>query len=815
MIAKIAVGAAVYAIDRPYSYRIPPELSIQPGMRVMVPFGAGNRRTEGIVLAVDAEQDVDRLKCVDRVLDQEPVLDENALRMAAFVRERYFCTFYDAIKAMLPAGLWFRGVNRFTICGEADWRAAIKRQPLAVQIMELMEALGGAVDYAYLLRQFPEEEGLQAALRYLQKKKLIAAQSDLLRRIGDKTEYIVSLAAPVEEAMEYAAKKRRSAPMQAAVLELLCTIGSGSSKEIRYFTGCTTAVLRRLCQLGFAEISSEPVLRRIETHPASSVPSELSPEQLQVYHGLCRQWQQERPGVALLYGVTGSGKTAVYLRLIHRCLDEQRTALMLVPEIALTPQLLSVFSACFGQQVAVLHSGLRVGERYDEWKRICSGEAKVVIGTRSAVFAPLRNLGILIVDEEQEHTYKSENSPRYHAREVALYRGLRERALVILGSATPSVETMYHAQKGDYRLYRMEHRYNGRELPQVEIADLKEEIRKGNGTAISAMLRDEICRNLKAGQQTILFLNRRGASRCMVCVDCGTVPQCPRCSVHLTYHKVNRRLMCHYCGHSEPLPDRCPICGGHLKPVGVGTQKVVEELEYLFPGVRILRMDADTVSAVNSHEKLLEQFQTEKIPILVGTQMVAKGLNFDNVTLVGVLDADMSLYVDNFRAGETTFSMLTQVVGRSGRGRTSGRAVIQTMTPENAVIALASRQDYDGFYEMELQLRRLRSCPPFMDLFVVFFSGPFEERVQAGAEQFRQMLGWMLMQEAYRTLQMTVLGPAPAAVAKVNNRYRYRLTLSCTNTRPVRQLIAYLLQEFAKDRRFRGVTAFADVNPYD
>ncbi len=810
MVAKIAVAAAVYAIDKPYSYRVPPGLSVTPGMRVTVPFGRGNRRTEGVVLAVGEEEGTEALKDVGGRLDETAPLSEEDLRVAAFVRERCYCTFYDAIRAMLPAGLWFRA-KRKAVLLEGP-REALK-DPDARRLAGLLESLGGEADYAFLKKQFQNEGALRTALRELSKRGLVSVEEELTRKAGDKTERIASLTGTSEETMEYAARKRRSAPAQYAVLELLCTIGSGSTKEICYFTGATMSTVNRLEKLGWLTLREQPVQRRAAIPTVRAGPLNLTEEQQRVFDGLLEQWGAERPGAALLYGVTGSGKTAIYLKLIERCLERGRDALLLVPEIALTPWLLGLVAAHFGDLVAVLHSGLRVGERYDEWKRVRSGEARVVVGTRSAVFAPLQNLGLILLDEEQEHAYKSENAPRYHARDVALFRGRRRNALVVFGSATPSVETMYHARRGDYRLYRLTRRFNGRDLPDVRLADMKEEIRAGNGGAISAALAAGIRKNLDAGRQTILFLNRRGASRFVVCVECGAVPECPRCSVHLTYHAANGRLMCHYCGWSEPLPGRCPVCGGHLKQVGVGTQRVVEELERLFPGTEILRMDGDTVSAVNSHEKLLSRFETEKIPILVGTQMVAKGLNFENVTLAAVLDADMSLYVDNFRASETTFSMLTQVAGRAGRGEAGGTALIQTMTPENTVIRLAAAQDYDRFYDMEIELRRLRGSPPFRDLTVVTFTGLFEDQVAAGARRFRAMLVGML--GAYRDLELTVLGPAPAQVARVNNRYRHRLTVCCPNSRRLRLLIAYLLREFAKDKISRGVTAFADCNPYD
>ena len=424
----------------------------------------------------------------------------------------------------------------------------------------------------------------------------------------------------------------------------------------------------------------------------------LNEEQQACFEGLASQMAQEEPGTALLYGVTGSGKTSVYIRLIQTCLEKGKSAMLLVPEIALTPQLLGILAAYFGTQVAVLHSSLSAAERYDQWKRVKSGDARVVVGTRSAVFAPCTP-GLLILDEEQEHSYKSESAPRYDAKEVAIWRGAKEKALVVLGSATPSIESMYRAKTGLYRLYTLRQRYNGRPLPEVEIVDMREELKLGNDTSLSIPLRQRILETRQAGKQTILLLNRRGNSRALVCIDCRQTPECPRCSVHLTYHSANSRLMCHYCGFSMAAPARCPACGGPLKAIGTGTQKVQQELTALFPDMETSRMDADTVSAVNTHEKILEHFQKENVPVLLGTQMVAKGLNLPNVTLVGVLDGDLSLYSGGFRAGETTFNMLTQVVGRAGRGDSAGRAVIQTLQPEHQVIGLAAKQDYDGFYD--------------------------------------------------------------------------------------------------------------------
>ena len=501
--------------------------------------------------------------------------------------------------------------------------------------------------------------------------------------------------------------------------------------------------------------------------------------------------------------MTGSGKTQVYLRLVQEILSKGRTAVVLVPEIVLTPQMMGKFSSYFGEDVAMLHSGLRMTERYDQWKRIRRGEVKVVLGTRSAIFAPLRNLGIIILDEEQEGSYLSENPPRYHTRDVAKYLCARDKALLVLGSATPSVETAWAAEEGRYHKATLLHRYNEQNLPQVLIADLRQEIKAGNPGLIGVDLRRELERNLEAGEQSILFLNRRGSSRMLLCGECGHVPECPRCSAPLTYHSANGRLMCHHCGHSQRSFEACPACGGIMKRVGAGTQKVEEELATLFPGVKLLRMDADTTA--EGHEKLLRRFEKEHIPILLGTQMVAKGLDFENVTLVGVLAADLSLYLENYRAAERTFSLLTQVVGRAGRGGKSGRAVIQTYTPGNDVIQCAARQDYVRFYESEIRMRRLRRLPPFADLFTLTVSGPEEGAV------FRAAIG---VRDALRRRfgDSEVLGPAPAPVLKVNNRYRYRILLVGKNNKETREEIGGLLRAFAGNGANRGFNLFAECN---
>ncbi len=821
MVVKVALAAATYAIDRPYSYRIPAELMerIRPGMRVMVPFGAGNRRCDGIVLAITPQSDEMRLKSVLSLLDDEPVLDQDGIRLALWVRDQWFCTVYEAVRAMLPAGLWFSLQDVWKIADGVDKEKAYDaagNSGNASMLLDILYSNGGGVEIGRLREAFGAKDP-NPALKLLADQGILTLETSASRGVGDKTEQVASLAVSPEEALAQVEPKRKRAPLQYSVIELLAGIGSASSREICYFTGASSATLHSLAKKGLVSLAQREVLRRVrsavETAPAA--PIELNEEQQQAYDGLRELLDAGNPSAALLYGVTGSGKTQVYLKLIHQVLEEGRTAMVLVPEIALTPQLLSIFTSHFGDDVAVLHSSLRAGERYDEWKRVRTGQARVVLGTRSAVFAPLQNLGLIVLDEEQEHSYKSENVPRYHARDVAKYRCVHSNALLLLGSATPSVETMFLAKQGKYHLFQLKRRYNEHALPKVFVTDMKRELRAGNASDISALLRMELEDNLSRGEQSILFLNRRGASRMLSCGECGQVPSCPRCSVYLTYHSANRRLMCHYCGHSEPMPEECPECGGKLAFIGTGTQKVQQELEEMFPGVEVLRMDADTVSAANNHEKMFSKFIKQKIPILVGTQMVAKGLNFENVTLVGVIAADLSLYVDDFRAGERTFSLVTQAVGRAGRGSKLGRAVIQTWTPENEVITCAAAQDYDSFYEQEITMRKLRGCPPFRDLFLLTASGVDEHAVLQTCMKLRRELEHALQASPYDTMDIQVLGPAPAAVTKVNNRYRYRVTVSGKNNKELRALLAHLVRAAQQDKENKGVSVFADMNPLD
>ncbi len=745
-VAKVAVAAARYWVDRPYDYLIPAELKEKalPGSRVYVPFARGNRRSEGVILAISDHSDYGKLKSITAVLDDKPVLTPDQIKLALFMRERFFCTVFDAVKAMLPAGLWFDNTGR--------------------------------------------------------------------RKVGDKTIEMAKLCLPPEEASAIASNKRLRSSAQANLLEMLCSFESLPSRELLQFSGASRQSLKALQKAGLVELYYREAYRRPEIHLGEIEPPPLlNEEQQKAFEGINALACSGKSGAALLFGITGSGKTSVYIHLIMEQLKRGKSAILLVPEIALTPQMIETFSSHFGDDVAVLHSSLSPGERYDEWKRIKAGKARLTIGTRSAVFSPAENLGIIIIDEEQEETYKSENAPRYNARDIAKYRCAQSGALLLLGSATPDIVSMYMAQKGRYAYFELNNRYNDMLLPEVEIVDMKRELRRGNGGNISSRLREELEENISRGEQSILFINRRGANKLVSCGECGYTYKCPKCSVSLTYHSNNRRLMCHYCGFSRWVDESCPECGGALNFIGAGTQMIEQELDQIFPGIGVMRMDTDSVAPVGSHEELFERFRRERIPIMVGTQMVTKGLNFENVTLVGVISADQSLYAGNYKAGERSFSLITQVVGRSGRGSKPGRAVIQTYTPENETIKQAARQDYLDFYKSELELRRIQNLPPYTELFAVSASGQVEEHVVSAC---RYIKAW-LDDTAGREGKAVVLGPSPLPVVKVNNRYRYRVTVSAGPGSGIRSMLSQIVIQCSTDKRFSDVAVYADNDPLD
>lgn len=803
IVAKLAVQAATYAIDKAYDYLLPDELSGRVGCRVLVPFGRGNRLSEGVILSLHQEVPAKPLKAVRSLLDDEPVVAEKELRLALWMSRRYFCTFYDALRTILPAAVWYRYREIWSLRQPVLMPDAPEREQAVARLLQdgplaedkLCQALG---------------DDIPPLLRRMEKAGTLTHTTEQQKKVRDKVVAFASLCVPAEQAADLAGRssKRRE------VVSFLARNGETALHDLRYFTGAAKKTVDDLCRLGAVSLREQEEYRISEKQYAvKATDITLNDEQQRVCDALLAQIDRGEAGVTLLLGVTGSGKTMVYIRLAQLLLERGKSVMILVPEIALTPQMMARFTAYFGDRVALLHSGLRMTERYDQYKRIRRGEARIVLGTRSAVFAPLVELGLIIMDEEQEGSYESENAPCYHARDVAKYRCAQEGARLLLGSATPTVETAWHAEKGDYGLLELRQRFNRQALPRVVVADLRHELRQGRSTVISQPLYEELQKNMAAGEQSILFLNRRGSSRQLLCPQCSYVPECPRCSVYLTYHSANDRLMCHYCGFSQPAPERCPDCGGALKHIGFGTQRVEEELHELFPDTEVLRMDADTVSA--GHEALLRQFEERRVPILLGTQMVAKGLDFENVTLVGVLSADLSLYVDHYRAAERTFNLLTQVVGRAGRGAKEGRAVIQTYTPENDVIQAAAAQDYERFYRSEIQLRRLRRDPPFADQFIITVSGGEEDDVRRAVGLLRSGLDAAVKKPPYDDMGLELIGPAPAPVVRVNGSYRYRLLLLGENNAQVRGLLSSFMRAFAQRAENRRLHIRVDCDLMD
>ena len=811
-ICAVAVDAATYAIDKLYSYRVPDELreQVQIGTRVLVPFGFGNKRAEGVVLAFRENTGGMKLKPVIEVLDDTPILTAQQLKLAAWMRERLYCTFFDCVHGMLPAGLWFKRNETYTLASDADLAALRQRDGDAGRILSLFDQPGQTLAVSDI-RQRLGGKSVTRVLDALTGEGVLIYHSNTVQKSGDKTEKMLALDMEAGEAM---ARISRRSPARLDVVSVLADGGWMSQKELVYMTGVTDAALRDMMKKGMLRARQEERLRTpdfSEVPPAS--PPVLSAQQQQAYDGLAALMDENAPRAALLFGVTGSGKTQVYLKLIAHALEQGKSAIVLVPEIGLTPQVMRQFAAQFGDTVAVLHSALSAGERYDSFKKIKSGRARVVIGTRSAVFAPVEHLGVLILDEEQDGAYKSEQSPRYHARDVAKYRAAHEGALLVLGSATPSVETYYGAKQGKYPVFSLTERFMGTSLPEVQIADLRGQAREGRSGVIGHQLESELIDTLQKGKQAILFLNRRGNSRVIGCALCGWVPECPSCSTSMTYHSASGRAMCHYCGASVKITGTCPVCGGtSLFTETPGTQKVEQELHEKFPSARVLRMDADTMTTKGAHEKLLAQFAKGGADILLGTQMVTKGLDFENVTLVGVLDADQSLYAQDYRARERTFSLITQVVGRAGRRFDTGKAVIQTYSPTHPVILTAARQDYEAFYEREMETRQALQCPPVCDLTVLTAVGEVEQQVLASLLSLKTRLQ-SLMEGQYADVKAPVLGPAAAQVVKIMGRYRYHLTMRAQNTARWRALIAGVMREFLQDSKNRGVTVFADENP--
>jgi primosomal protein N' (replication factor Y) len=786
-VASVVLEGASPSYDRIYDYEIPEEMPIEPGCRVSVGFGAANRPRIAMVLDVSEREPGAPLKALQRRIDPKPLLNGEGIWLLKALHDMTFGTWHDSIRALIPPG--------------AGVRLSLGLTPVRGLDATKLSSDAGRL-YTHLLscrRLVTSEKALKAAgleihslaVGELLDKGYANSEQMINRRIADERSVMVRLVITDGEEPKLSPKAQR-------VVDLLSQVGTASVRELCYFTGATRAVIERLRVKNIVEMYEEIVPRKTTEKPAATLdaPVFLTALQIDALHRL----QEEQSGdifqISLLYGVTGSGKTQVIMHLIEQTLAQGKSAIVLVPEISLTPQSAALFGGRFGNRLAVLHSSLSMTERLDEWTRIREGKADLVVGTRTSVFAPVDNLGLIVVDEEQEHTYHAQNAPRYHARDIAILRAKHHKAHLILCSATPSVESFYAAQIGKYNLVTLRERYTGGSLPKVVTVDMRQADIAQKTTGISIKLAEEIEQNLTNKEQSVLLLNRRGYFTLVKCSSCRQVATCPNCSIPLTYHTVNRRLICHYCGHSIEELKSCPSCKSPMmRYTGVGTQRAAEELQVLFPDARILRMDADTTQSRFSHQRGFDAFARGEYDIMIGTQMVTKGLDFPKVTLVGVLSADQLLFTDDFRGFERTFSMITQVVGRAGRAELPGRAVIQTWSPENRILEYAANQDYEAFFQEEIGFRRVGLYPPFCELVGIFFVGAdAAETLHCATEFLREFT--RRAQNEFADLPLRILGPAEGRPFRAAGKYRWQLLVKCRADRRTRQLIQSLWDWF-------------------
>lgn len=810
LLAEVAVEGLAYHFDAVYSYKIPLNLKEKAvaGCRVMVPFGNGNRKKQGLILSVkpflEAENSV-KLKSIINVLDKEPLFDDEMLSLVLWLKETTFCTLFEAAKTMLPAGIGLNYIVSYMANNVSD-ETLTKLKEDELRVYNYLKDGCKYIKREKILYDlgFDSESKI---LEKLVKKDILVTNVDAKRKTGDLTVKNVRLAISetnAESILPTLTTKQKS------VVRLLLDIGGASVKEVCYFTGVTPAVINAVVKKGYAELYDSEIYRKpkYERSKEKAKSPQLTNSQNNAFEELLEKYNCGKGSAALLFGVTGSGKTQVFLKLIEEVINDGKDVIVMVPEIALTPQTLGIFYSHFGDKVAVFHSALSAGERIDEWKRVKNGEAKIAIGTRSAVFAPFSNLGLIVIDEEQEHTYKSEMSPRYHARDVARFRCAHNNALLLLSSATPSIESYKNAVDGKYAFIKLTDRYGKAVLPEVVTVDITDT--KG---AISNELYAALEECLEDKKQAILLMNRRGFNTFASCGACKTVLTCPNCSISLTYHNANNRLMCHYCGHSEVFTDTCPECNEKaVRYAGFGTQRIEEELQNVFPNARILRMDADTTMARYSYQDKLTAFANGEYDILLGTQMVAKGLDFPRVTLVGVISIDHQLYNDDFRSSEKAFDLLTQVVGRSGRGDFKGRAFIQTVLPDNDIIELSAEQDYESFYKTEEIIRKSMVYPPFCDICSLTFTSEQFNQSVSGAKLFFDMIKDAVTGD-YSDVKINLLGPLQPRVSKISNKYRNVITIKCRNNKRFREMMSKLLKEYMKNAKFSTANVTIDINP--
>ncbi len=800
MIAEVIVNYKSKSVDRVFDYAVSEELEdkIRIGSCVIVSFGAGNRHREAYVVGIKDRSSAKRLKPVLRLAKDIRLFDEKQLELIKWMREKYLVTYLDAISVIAPSGSSVNQEEWIELIAESD-----------DEIAKLLKENGGAMEINRLMGFF--EENVSRRITSLEKKSIVKRIFRDSRNVKDKVVTVAKITVQPEEIPEIMRRLEKSnAFVQAKMLEILSSCEYLSLADLVNFSEGSYSALRGLEKKGYIETFEITVMRTIEEeHIIKPRPRFLTSEQRAVLEPLYDTIEKGEYSPYLLHGVTGSGKTEVYLRVIEEVLKKGRQAIVLVPEISLTPQMTARFCDRFGGEVAIIHSGLSLGEKYDQWKKIREGRAKIAVGARSAVFAPFDNIGAIIMDEEHEQTYKSEMTPRYDTHQVAEFRARQYGALMIFASATPLVTTYYRAEAGELTLLEMKSRVNNNPMPDVYTVDLRSELENGNRSIISGKLYEEIEKNLADRKQTILFLNRRGFSTFVSCRSCGFVAECPNCSISLTYHKFDDSLRCHYCGHTIKNYKSCPSCGsGHIRYFGGGTQKVEEEIHRLFPGASTIRMDVDTTGRKHSHQQILNKFEQEKIDILIGTQMVTKGLDFPDVTLVGVISADTILNIDDYRSGERTFSTLEQVTGRAGRADSPGRSVIQTYSPEDKSIVLMQKHDYKSFYREEIAIRRAMWYPPFCEMVSVIFTGGNERLVKKASAIFAKSFS-----AGEYPQKVQLLGPIPAYISRIKNKYIYRLIIKCENSDALGEALAASQEACTGSGLCEGVTVVIDKNP--
>lgn len=800
MYAEVIICYKSRALDKLLSYKIPDDMDISVGDAVMVPFGAKNTPTQGFVTGIKSSAGIDSAK-IKEIKSKSPcgrMFDEKMLGVVKFMREKYLCTFNEAVSAVIPSGVSARSKEWLTLKKAASLSGKKKL------ISDTLLSAGGTMDAGRLSAAVGS--GCAQAVSELIKSGIISRSFSEKSPVNKKTAVAVKLCVSTEEALKAASDIEKKAPKQARALSVIAQAQLLSVADLTKYSDCNASIVKALCDKGFLEKTIVETDRNPNTtYVRPDTAKSLTPEQQSAVDAINPYIEKTKFKSFLLHGVTGSGKTEVFMNTIRRVIDKGRRAVVLVPEISLTPQTVGRFRARFGDRVAVFHSALSPGEKYDQWRKMRAGDVDIVIGARSAIFAPFDDIGVIILDEEHSETYKSETAPRYSAHEVAEYRAKQYNAVLIYASATPSFETYFRAQSNEPQLLEMKSRFNKSSMPQITIADMREELKGGNKSMFSNILKEEIEKNLERGEQTILFLNRRGFSTFVSCRECGYVVHCPNCNISLTYHRHSDTLECHYCGHTVKNYTVCPSCGSkYIRYFGTGTEKVEAEVKNLFPQASVIRMDIDTTGKKQSHQKILDRFEKEKIDILIGTQMVTKGLDFENVTLVGVISADTMLNVDDFRSGERTFDILEQVTGRAGRGEKKGRAVIQTYSPEHEAVIMAAQHNFVKYYADEIRMRKILWYPPFCKLILIGFSGVLRSAVDECSKEFKKYLG---------TGDFTVLGPIPCAVSKVKNKYRYQILIKCRPDVHLSDRLVRAREHCIKNPSFESVAVIIDKNP--